>query len=664
MPAINAVFRLYYVSAIGAGQISLKETMQKISKKLDIPRWHLIYYALALFDILTISGSLYLNHQIMNIYEDSVELNREWATHLSGLTELSDLAQKTNAPGNDVFDTKAVEQERASRDEALTLFNRHLADLEMAITKSSQKHGVEPPLKLFQSVILAMGGMVAEADDIFQLFSNGQGDLAGTRMATMDRRYAELTLGISSLIKRVQQVQEDNFKTEIANANALRQYEYLIGTFIFLMVIAVTLYGHKIAQLMRQNHEALQAATEEAERANATKSEFLASMSHEIRTPMNGILGMTTSLLGGNVNTEVRNGLMIIKESGDALLEILNDILDLSKLEAGKVELEKRFFSVPDLLDTATALWASPAQSKGMAFGCHGREELEHPALYADSTRVKQILFNLISNAIKFTEQGSVDVYVTVQPLGNNQACWRFEIRDTGVGLTRQQAEKLFQPFVQADQSTTRKYGGTGLGLAISKQFAELHGGEIGVVSKIGEGSTFWFTIVGETGGIDKLPTREEDQPIDLDYVGRRLSLLVAEDNPINQKVIASCLKPLNCNLDFVETGYKAIEAVSDNSYDAVLMDIHMPEMDGTDATLEIRKLEDTEKANIPIIALTANAMKGDREKYLSLGMNDYVTKPIAPEALFGAIIRCTTRDKDQTNVRPIKSAHQSRSPS
>ncbi|NVJ97003.1 MAG: response regulator [Alphaproteobacteria bacterium] len=631
--------------------------MSAISKQPGIPRWHLIYYALALFDILTISGSLYLNHQIMNIYSDSVELNQEWAGHLSGLTELGDLAQKTNAPGNDVFDTKAVDRETERRDTALMLFNNRLADLESAIIASSEAHGVEPPRDQFQSVKVAMHGMVGEANDIFQHFNRGEEELAGRRMATMDRRYAELTTGISALIKRIQQIQNQNFQAEVARANALRRYEYLIGTFIFLMVLGVTLYGHKIAQVMRRSHEALQAATDEAERANATKSEFLASMSHEIRTPMNGILGMATSLLGGNVNTEVRNGLMIIKESGDALLEILNDILDLSKLEAGKVELDKQFFSVPDLFETTIALWASRSQSKGVDFICTGHKDLTLPALRADSTRIRQILYNLISNAIKFTEKGRIEVSVSCLPLQQGHARWRFEVHDTGIGLTKKQAEKLFEPFTQADQTTTRKFGGTGLGLAISKRFAELHGGDIGVVSEAGVGSTFWFTIIGETGGEDRLPVKEEEETIDLERIGRALKLLVAEDNPINQKVIASCLKSLNCSLDFVGNGRLAVEAVAENEYDAVLMDIHMPEMDGTDATQLIRKLPDTKRANTPIIALTANAMKGDREKYLSLGMNDYVTKPIAPPALFGAIMRCTTRNVVPENVSTMTPA-------
>ena len=394
----------------------------------------------------------------------------------------------------------------------------------------------------------------------------------------------------------------------------------------------------------------LEARNQHLERANNAKSAFLASMSHEVRTPMNGVLGMATTLLSGDLTLEQRGAVQTIKESGEALLDILNDILDLSKIEAGRMELEEFDFRISELLTTTSKLWAGHATAKGLTF------EISHQAdgidvVRADASRIRQMLYNLIGNAIKFTEDGRIDVTVSREESYTGQGIMlRFSVTDTGIGLTDAQAAKLFRPFVQADQSTTRKYGGTGLGLTICRKLAHMMGGDIGVESTPGEGSTFWFTVLVAPGDPDRVTAEEEftrNLAMPEKLSGRRLRILVADDNHVNQKVVAAILKPLNCELDIVADGIEAVSAVRDNRYDVVLMDIQMPVMDGITAARAIRELPDPVSAEVPIIALTANAMKGDREKYLSTGMNEYVSKPINPRSLCNAIFVTLTGEEN-----------------
>jgi len=431
------------------------------------------------------------------------------------------------------------------------------------------------------------------------------------------------------------------------------------------------------AQELERKNEELESALVTARDATQLKSRFLANMSHEIRTPMNGVLGMTDFLLGTNLTAEQQEYAGSIKKSADALLTLINDILDLSRIEAGKLRLDHLPFSLAATIEESSSLFALQARIKGLDFATVITSDL--PDMIAgDAGRVRQVLTNLIGNAVKFTDSGRIDVEADLARSTEDGILVRFSVRDTGIGIPPEQQSRLFESFTQGDGSSTRKFGGTGLGLSISKQLVELMGGELGVESRPGEGSRFWFTAnfgkapVSDTAAIKTpkrpipTPAAPAPDPPPVQKIPavpekpngspRKLRVLLAEDNEINQRIALRLLEKLGLGADAVDNGRAAVEALAQTKYDLVLMDCQMPDMDGFEATAVIRNRE-RGKCHTPICALTANAMEGDREKCLAAGMDDYISKPVGLEKLREAVERLVPRKDSSADLVTMSSS-------
>ena len=389
----------------------------------------------------------------------------------------------------------------------------------------------------------------------------------------------------------------------------------------------------------RMNAE-LELAIEKAEKSSHIKTEFLSTMSHEIRTPLNAVIGMSNLLIMANPRPDQKENLNVLKSSANNLMSIVNDVLDFNKIESGKIVFEKTKFKMVDFMQSFCEGQQLKAEEKGLSFNLKIDPALNSKIFFGDTIRLAQILFNLVSNAIKFTKEGNIWVKAYCYEDRHSRVIVTFTVKDTGIGISKDIQQSIFEPFTQESITTTRQYGGTGLGLAIVKRLLELQGAHMQVLSKVGEGSEFSFNLEFpvSTGVV-----REENAQLALTNGDdlASLKMLVAEDNPVNVLLMKKLLAKWNIKPVFAENGERALEMFEYGNFDIILMDLQMPVMNGFDASKEIRKLADPKKSGVPIIALTAAALTDIKEQVLNAGMNDYVSKPFKPEELLEKIHQC-----------------------
>ncbi|QKJ31034.1 response regulator [Mucilaginibacter mali] len=418
----------------------------------------------------------------------------------------------------------------------------------------------------------------------------------------------------------------------------------ILANFIMIIYIHSHFYNAFINNIRKLNetsqeqgrlNAAYQVSIEKAEKSSHAKSEFLSTMSHEIRTPLNAVIGMTNLMLMSNPRADQLDNLDILKFSANNLLSIVNDVLDFNKIESGKVEFEKIKFNLVELMGNICGGQIIKAEEKGLKFYLDVDNRLKSKVLFGDPTRITQIIFNLVSNAIKFTQQGNIWVRVTSLGDRHNTLTVNFTVKDTGIGIAEDNMEAIFEPFTQESITTTRQYGGTGLGLAIVKRLLELQNIQMHVTSKVGAGSEFSFNMEFPVS-TEKTVEAAVAQPAQdaAGYVNAGLQILIAEDNPVNVMLMKKLFSKWGIVPTFADNGEHAIELVQYGNFNIVLMDLQMPVMNGFDAAIEIRKMPDPKKANIPIIALTASALFDIKEKVYDSGMNDYVSKPFKPDEL------------------------------
>jgi PAS domain S-box-containing protein len=586
---------------------SKEKSLAHIARTLEGERWNVVE-----IPILNVDGSVRIVlWNSTNTYDDD------------GTTILATIAQ-----GQDITERKQAER-------VLRESERHLKDIIDFLPDATfviDKKGI---VIAWNRAIESMTGVMAK-----DILGKGNYEYAlpfyGERRPVLIDLLLDRHKDIEEKYARIER-KDDALEGEAYMPNMRGGAVYLFGKAAVLYDSSGNVFGaiESIRDITERKHaeEELKKAKESAEEAARTKAEFLANMSHEIRTPLNAVVGLTDLLSSTELTPEQRDYVDIVRTSGDLLLSVINDILDFSKIEGGKMELECQPLDLKSCIKSSIDLVLANAKEKGLIVDYFLNMQVPE-TIMGDVIRLKQVLVNLLSNAVKFTDQGKVEVLAGLHPTESDELEIEFSIKDTGIGISKDKLDKLFQSFSQIDSSTTRKYGGTGLGLAISKKLVELMGGKIWAESMEGAGSTFHFTIKTEAANEKTVPSRVADRWPQKGVIRERskpLRILLAEDNLINQKVALKMLKKLGYSADLAANGLEVMQALEHKSFDLILMDIQMPVMDGFEAAKRIRK----QWPNGPrIVAITAYALRGDRERCIQAGMDDYISKPIQLDEL------------------------------
>lgn len=652
---------------------------QPRSSALRRPKWHFVYFVLAAFDVVAISASLFLNHSLSESFAASVQVNRVWSDRLAGFAELSQLAIAANAPGNDIFDSTDVRHESQRLLNAEDEFQKKLRQVQQELEAGIDSETL-PQLQVDAATAAnSVRLMTIEARLIFDHFTAGDRDAAGRRMATMDRHLAEANGALASMSHRTRAIQLEQFHKQALQARTVATFQYVIGGAVVAIVLGVFAHGRRLllnatAETLANEHhlreleeamskaeasqlvaeeafhrsekdrhsanearEAAEAARQQAEEATKAKSTFLANMSHELRTPMNAIIGYSEMLEEEAEDRDIPDlipDLKKIQGAGRHLLSLINDILDLSKIEAGKMTLFLEAFSVREMLDDVAGTVLPLIEKNGNRLTIDCPETIGH--MHADLTKVRQSLFNLLSNAAKFTKQGSIHLTaMREEPEDGSGMQIVFRVSDTGIGMTPEQQQKLFEAFTQADDSTTRKYGGTGLGLAITRKFCEMMGGSINVESELSYGTTFLIRV--------PVRVRKQDEPLfslPMEISGGSEAnafvantVLVVDDDPTVQDLMNRMLTKEGFHVIAASNGEEAMRLARRHAPVAITLDVLMPGRDGWAVLREFK--ESVDLCHIPVIMIS---ITNDQTLAYSLGVDAYLTKPVERDKLVAAL--------------------------
>jgi signal transduction histidine kinase/DNA-binding response OmpR family regulator len=607
-----------------------------------LPNWYVTYLILAVVNLCAISLGFWLNHHYVGLLDRSSQTYRIYADLLERTNNVGNFAIAAGLPAAAIFSSGDVAVESARLDEAVRQCREELIGLRAAIGALPAVFDKNKLDATLADIDRELDALLVETRLALNDYASNRFAEAGKHAAAKNEHSLRIFLHLMATARQIRQTQREILERQVGVARGNEHFSAALVVISALVIIAVFFHARRVRQAAVQSRlqrarmmRELGQARDLAERAASVKAQFLANMSHEIRTPLNGVLGTLDTLATTPLTDQQTNLLRTANTSADLLLSIIDDVLDFSKIEAGLLVIEAIPVNLLEVVNHVNSLFNVTAAQKGLQLQFKIPDR-PMPLVISDSTRLTQVLSNLVGNALKFTRTGGVTVTLELLEEDGDLVRVKFSVRDTGIGIPADVQARLFAPFTQADGSTSRRFGGTGLGLAICKQLVTLldkDSGEIGVSSAPEAGSTFHFTLrlrrVGEVAVETDLAPRD----IAAQFSGR---ILIAEDNETNQQVIVTMLRSMGLETALAANGKEAVEAVQRERFDLILMDYHMPELDGCDAALRIRRHEQTQKlrSRTPIIAVTASVLREDRERCIAAGMNDFLAKPVRQRTL------------------------------